>query len=41
MIKPDDEDRNPRATYSCFVMATALGVLATVLCLAAIFGAVL
>jgi hypothetical protein len=36
VIEPDGEDRNPHGAYSCFVMATALGVLAVVLCIAAI-----
>lgn len=36
MIERDDEDRNPHATYSCFVIATALGILAVALCIAAI-----
>ena len=36
MIERDDEERNRHATYSCFVMATALGVLAVILCIFAI-----
>lgn len=36
MTERDDEDRNPHAVYAMFVLATALGLLAVLLGVAAL-----